>query len=545
MKLSQLPIRMKLMFAIGSPILTVMIAGLLIFSNIKSMESTTKWVSHTQQVLGTADKIVASAVDMETGMRGFLLAGKEEFLQPFNAGLKSAFDYLTQLRQTVSDNPKQVKRLDTAANTLKQWQTEIAEPMIDMRRNVGTTTTMAALTELVSQAKGKFYFDGFRSVMQDFKAEEERLMKTRKEHYQHTSSNTEYTTAFGILISIIVGLITGIYVIRELMQLLGGEPSEVRTITNQVTNGDLLVHFDHNAPPESIYGSMQTMVKQLATMVSHIKSIATDLSVAASQSSSVANDTTDSIASQLNETTQVAAAIEEMSATVKEVANNVTIAATASTEVNSQTLDSREMMNETVTRMHELNSDVENASNAVQSLEQNANQISSIIEVIKGVAEQTNLLALNAAIEAARAGEQGRGFAVVADEVRSLAERTQHSTKEINQMIDKLQSDVKDAVMVMDKSRAKASDVLAQISKSDDSLNLIQQAVQRINDMNTQISSAAEQQSVVVGEINQNVVRVQDMAEKTSQGARQTSETGSALLRLSQTLQESISLFKV
>jgi len=191
-----------------------------------------------------------------------------------------------------------------------------------------------------------------------------------------------------------------------------------------------------------------------------------------------------------------------------------------------------------------LASEVENAADVIDKLRQDSENIGTVLDVIKGIAEQTNLLALNAAIEAARAGEQGRGFAVVADEVRTLASRTQESTQEIQEMIERLQSRSSDAVNVMEQGRSRAEKTVDQAAMAGDSLDAITNSVASINEMNTLIAAASEEQSSVSEEINRNVVNINSLADDSVQGAQQTTSESEALAALAQRLQDLVSQFK-
>lgn len=237
------------------------------------------------------------------------------------------------------------------------------------------------------------------------------------------------------------------------------------------------------------------------------------------------------VSTQQGEIMQVATAMTEMAATVQDVARNAALAA-ESTEVGlKETTAGKQVVDSTIDSIHSLAGEVQQAATVIEKLSEYSTNIGDILGVIKGIAEQTNLLALNAAIEAARAGEQGRGFAVVADEVRTLAGRTQESTLEIEQMIERLQGGSQEAVKVMEQSRDKAEDSVNQAAKAGEALEIITDAINTITDMNHQIATASEEQSAVAEEINQNIVNISEVADMTSQGAQQSVEATGDMIR--------------
>lgn len=212
--------------------------------------------------------------------------------------------------------------------------------------------------------------------------------------------------------------------------------------------------------------------------------------------------------------------------------------------MQKQTQDGRNVMQHTQKTIEALAQEVENSAQVISRLSEDSTQIGSVLDVIRGIAEQTNLLALNAAIEAARAGEQGRGFAVVADEVRTLASRTQASTLEIQSMIERLQTDASNAVKAMQQGQVQAQQGLSQAAQAENALQTISQSVTRINDMNIQIATAAEEQSSVAEEINRNIVNISQSADATAEGAKQTASAGDELAKLAARLQNLVGQFK-
>ena len=245
---------------------------------------------------------------------------------------------------------------------------------------------------------------------------------------------------------------------------------------------------------------------------------------------------------QLAETELVATAVHEMTATAQDVARNATQAAEAASHADQSAHQGRQVVQQTSAAIAALASEIGRAAGVVQSLAKDSENIDAILVAIRGIAEQTNLLALNAAIEAARAGEQGRGFAVVADEVRNLAQKPQQATEEIQSMIRQLQQGTREGVKVMEQSQAKTDDSEAQADQAAHSLEAITQAVSVINDMNTQIASAAEEQSAVAEDINHNVSNIGQVANEVAGGA---DEASAALPRLAEQQRRLINQFKV
>ncbi|WP_424475997.1 methyl-accepting chemotaxis protein [Pseudomonas viridiflava] len=291
--------------------------------------------------------------------------------------------------------------------------------------------------------------------------------------------------------------------------------------------------------------NLDNMALQISEVIREIGSATAQVATAAEQSSAVALQTSNNVAQQRQGTDQVATAISEMSATVKDVARSTTDAAEMSQRVNASTLQGKTEIENTISLIQGLEVQAEQTSRIIGELKGESDSISSVLDVIRGVAEQTNLLALNAAIEAARAGEQGRGFAVVADEVRNLAKKTQDSTVSIQNMIANLQSGSDRAASSMQETLGKAKEGASNVVRAGELLEEIAEGIASISDRNIQVASAAEEQSLVAEEIHRNVNDINTLVVQVSAGAEQTAVTSRELARLAEQQQGLVGRFKV
>lgn len=345
------------------------------------------------------------------------------------------------------------------------------------------------------------------------------------------------------VISMLVGGGMAFFIIRSLMKSIQSAVKVAETISS----GDLTQEVEVYGNDEmcQLLTALSTMRNNLYNMVIQMNDSSSQLAAASEELATVSEESNQNINNQQSEVEQAATAINEMTATIQEVAKNAASTSETAYSTNTSTVEGLNIVKQTVNSINQLASDIENASAVIRQLESHSENIGGVLDVIKNIAEQTNLLALNAAIEAARAGEQGRGFAVVADEVRTLASRTQESTQEIEAMIDKLQSGSQDAVQVMESSRKQAAESVEQANAAGDALQTITESVSLISDMNTQIATAAEEQSSVAEEINRNITSVSNLGTQNAAGAHETTATSEELARLATGLQELIAQFKV
>ena len=348
------------------------------------------------------------------------------------------------------------------------------------------------------------------------------------------------------LIAMVAAVTAATWIVRHTLGHLGGEPEYAAMIVRKVAAGELDIQIElKQQDSSSLLHHLRTMVAQLSGIVGELKLASSALDQAANELAVSSEKTTDQLILQHQEIEMVSTAMNEMSTSVADVAQNAVNAAqkTSETEANLQLSD--EVMAKTIASIEALSKDVSQTTSVIQQLSAQSAEIGQVVEVIRGVAEQTNLLALNAAIEAARAGEQGRGFAVVADEVRTLASRTQDSTQMIQAMISRLHEGVQATVNAMSGSQQQAADTVNFAAGALKSFSKIKGFVGLLNQMNEQIASAAEQQSIVAEDINRNVMQIKGATELTASAADQVSRSSLELKQIASRLSGHVNYFRL
>ena len=356
-------------------------------------------------------------------------------------------------------------------------------------------------------------------------------------------SSAQWVVGLIIVIALIATLLLAWLLTRSITAPLSQALSVARTIAA----GDLSqpINVSGNDEPAQLLVALATMQTQLQTTIRGISESAQQLASAAEEMSSVVEQSTRGLQAQNDEIEQAATAVTQMSAAVDEVAGNAVSSAEASQASDEDSKHGHYQISETISSIQNLVDEVLSASNKAEGLAVQAQDISKVLEVIRGIAGQTNLLALNAAIEAARAGEAGRGFAVVADEVRSLAQRTQDSTEEIERMISGIQQGTQDTVEALNSSAEHAGQTLQRANGAGSALEKITAAISQISQRNLVIASAAEQQALVAREVDRSLVNIRDLSTQTAAGATQTSAASQELSRLAVDLNGLVTRFVV
>ncbi|MCM8560930.1 methyl-accepting chemotaxis protein [Pseudomonas shahriarae] len=455
-------------------------------------------------------------------VRGYTYSAKVEAEQPALEAIANALKSADSLR---SQLPEQYgANLQEASNSLKTYLAAVSQ---FRDSQVASTAALKAMAE-----QGDLLFDRSK-----------KLTASQTVIRDNDAAQAKFLLMLAAALALFCGIVAAWTITRQIVIPLG----QTLKVAERVAAGDLTHDLVSQRQDElgQLQRAMQSMTMGLRDLIGGISDGVTQIASAAEQLSAVTEQTSAGVNNQKIETDQVATAMNEMAATVQEVARNAEEASEAAVAADQQAREGDRVVGEAIAQIERLAGEVGNSTEAMGHLKRESDKIGSVLDVIKSVAQQTNLLALNAAIEAARAGEAGRGFAVVADEVRSLAQRTQKSTEEIEELIVGLQSGTQQVATIMDSSRSLTDSSVELTRRAGNALENITRTVSAIQAMNQQIATAAEQQSAVAEEINRSVLNVRDVSEQTAAASEETAASSTELARLGSHLQALVGRFRV
>ncbi len=471
-------------------------------AHLATMRETDVRADHAHTVIRRTMEMLAAAVNSETGMRGYLLAGKEEFLEPYNTGRERFFQLTTALKESVDDNPAQVKLLGEMEGTFRAWVENVTEPYIALRREIGFSKTMDDMADRIGEARGKAYFDRFRETMDDFESEETALMAARKTENQRTASRTRTVVAACAIGAIVIGLFLAFIVTREVQRQVGGEPAVIARIAQKISEGDLTLTVD-DGKKTGIFAALATMMENLKKIVSEIQTAAANVGSGSQEMSGSSEEMSQGASEQSASAEEVSSTMEQMAANIRQNADNAMETEKIAVKAAEDAAAGGKAVGEAVAAMKE---------------------IAEKISFIEEIARQTDLLALNAAIEAARAGDHGRGFAVVASEVRKLAERSQTAAADIKKM---------------------SGDSVAVAEKAGEMLGRMVPDIQKTADLVQEITATSKEQSTAADQVNSAIQQLDNVVQQNATASEEMASTSEELAAQAEQLLVTIEFFNV
>ncbi|MEH6449623.1 MAG: methyl-accepting chemotaxis protein [Oleispira sp.] len=453
--------------------------------------------------------------------KDFMLRRDEKYLAKFE-GNYSKFNNAVDQLQPIS--------IDQIKNKIARYRSDFKN-LTAKETELGLNANSGLLGEL-------------RSTIHQTEESFDSLTKFVNIQIQQTTENV-YTT-LGTIIVLIFILISGLMTMisRAIYQPVQSITERIHNIADDLDLTQLVNHISKDEVG-ILSKSFDALISSLRDTVNQVKDGSIQVAQASEEMSCITKEVGDASEQQQQEIEQAVTAINEMTATIQSIAENAETAASAVNDVTSEIGRGKAVSDDAKAEIERLNSEVEGAAQAIEELQKNSESIGEILSTISAIAEQTNLLALNAAIEAARAGEQGRGFAVVADEVRTLASRTQESTESIRENISQFQKGTAEVVETVTRSRERAQSGIAKVSESSQILDSIYANISNIGDMNTQVATAAKEQGFASEEINRNVVRINELAHVCHEQANQAAAASGELAKLGSELQGTVQRFKV
>ncbi|WP_158107221.1 methyl-accepting chemotaxis protein [Vibrio furnissii] len=548
MFINNLTLKTRLIVAVAIPCLALVFTGLTSLNTMSSMQfQSQKLYLNTAAPLRAMAEAASRIPRMRVGIDMMLL---QETPLRDEKGVKTRVqearnEDIPEMRQTMKMaveaqlNPEMKQQ---AQRLLDQFETMVKtdlNPMLDAFDRGDMASAQRIYRDQYAKTYGVMR-KGANDILDALLAQAER----RNDNSVISFKAGQNSSILIIIGSIVISILTSWFIVANLRNRV----TFLReTIGEAAKNLSLNTRINMDGKDEltDIGVSFNQFIEKVHASIDQVAKSARDLATMSDNVADQAHHTQNNCVAQRDRTVQVATAIHELGATVNEIASNAAQAAEVAREATHCSADGRDVVNQAQLRITELSNELQQATGVVEALASQINAISSTLDTIRSISDQTNLLALNAAIEAARAGEQGRGFAVVADEVRTLASRSAASTEEIQEVIDKLQAESKRAVTVMEKGREKSVQVVEYANKANDSLEQINGHIDQISDQNIQVATATEEQASVVEDINRNVEDINQLTMQTTDIAGQLNQSSASLQKLSSQLDKLVGQFRL
>ena len=531
--------KLYLSFAIIVVIIAILVVSA--YRGFEAVQSATNSNIHTYKVLGDAQDALEQLINIETGMRGYVIASQDAFLAPLQAGEKVFDEKLQSLKRLTADNPEQQQRLANLGDTQKRWLSEDIDPILAMRKDLtARNQSDEPLNQRIISGADKAKMDSMRTILDEITDAETRLLEIR-------SKSMAEARQFALMVLLCGGIAAAVLSVVLATSLGRSTTARLRSAIDAATaiaNGKLDTVIDTSSHDE-LPKAFERMQSRLRVTIQQINQAASQLVLAVQQISGASTQLSGAIQEQSTSASMMAATIEELTVSIHHVSENADEAHQIASQSGQQSQEGAQVIERTLSSMSGIAKTVQHSSAQVADLGQHSEQISSIISVIRGIADQTNLLALNAAIEAARAGEHGRGFAVVADEVRLLAQNTGKSTMEIAGMIEKIQAGVRETVDTMRSGVEEVNQGVEMAGTAGQAIVSIRNSSAKVLHVVDQISFALREQTAASQDVARSVERSAQMAEQNNLSVQELLKTSGSLNSLATALQREVAAFQI